>query len=254
MGWLILPSENKCIICNGRGIVIKNNIAYRCSCVKQNLLLKKFKRANLAGILQRQNFKNFDYSFYPNIYCKETNCTYLQAAKKAFLAAQNFCTEIEKGNLHTRGLLFYGPIGTGKTFLASCIANRLLKKGVELLFAVVPDLLDTIKATYDAGNYTGDTETEILDGARNVPILILDDLGAHNYTDWTKNKIYSIINYRVNMNLPTVITTNEELEALDIYLGERTTSRISQLCKIYMLFAPADIRYIKSKQYKKTNT
>lgn len=217
--------------------------------------MKKFKRANLAGMLQKHTFDNYNFKYYPDIYCQETNCTYHQAAQKAYNAAHNFCKEIESGNMHTRGLMFCGSIGSGKTFLAACIANRLLSKGIEVLFAVVPDLLDTIKATYDQSkNSDYEREINILDSARNVPLLILDDLGVHNYTSWTRNKIYSIINYRVNMELPTILTTNEDMETLENYLGERTTSRISQLCNIYMLYTPTDIRIIKNKENRHKNS
>src|SRR5690606_27907594 len=111
-------------------------------------------------------------------------------------------------------------------FLACAIANYVLSKGKPVLFTVVPDLLDQIKATYDRSPLVDSDELAILEGARTVDLLILDDLGAHNYTQWTVNKIYSILNYRVNHQLPVVITTNLSLDELDIYLGERTTSRI----------------------------
>jgi len=75
-----------------------------------------------------------------------------------------------------------------------------------------------------------------------VPLLILDDLGAHNYTDWTRNKLFSIINYRLNYMLPTIITTNINLEDLEHFLGERTTSRIIHMCHPYRLLVEVDIR------------
>ncbi len=244
-----MPDKEVCKKCNGRGIIIKNNKAYKCSCVKQEQFIKRYKRANLAGILKDQTFENFNFKFYKSMYCEETDCSYSQAVQKAYNAAVKFCVEIEKGKMHEKGLLFSGSIGSGKTYLASCIANRLLNKGIRVLFTVVPDLLDMLKATYDKSD-SDEREIKILDGARNVPLLILDDLGTHNYTSWTKNKIYSIINYRVNMDLPTIITTNENMETLEFCLGERTTSRISQLCNIYMLYSDTDIRILKSKKKK----
>jgi len=87
-----------------------------------------------------------------------------------------------------------------------------------------------------------------MDSARRVHVLILDDLGAHNYTEWTRNKLYSIINYRLNNNLPTVITTNLDLAELEEYLGERTTSRIIQMCRIFRLMVETDIRIVKRRE------
>lgn len=140
-----------------------------------------------------------------------------------------------------------GPVGCGKTYLAGAIANELVGYGIEVLFTVVPDLLDEIRSTYDRQE-GGQSEIELLEAARKVGVLILDDLGAHNYTEWTRNKLYSILNFRLIHQLPTVITTNLTLQELDSYLGERTTSRIVQLCRAYRLAAERDIRLVKSQE------
>jgi DNA replication protein DnaC len=84
--------------------------------------------------------------------------------------------------------------------------------------------------------------------ARQAPLLVLDDLGAHNYTDWTRNKIYSIINYRLNHRLPVVATTNISPENLEGYLGERTTSRLLEMCRPYRLLVDLDIRAVQRKE------
>jgi DNA replication protein len=104
---------------------------------------------------------------------------------------------------------------------------------------VVPDLLDELRATYKSEI----NEIDLLDSARTIPILILDDLGAHNYTDWTRNRIYSIINYRMNELLPTIITSNLSLDEMEDYIGVRTTSRIIQSSRIFRLSVEEDIRH-----------
>jgi len=76
----------------------------------------------------------------------------------------------------------------------------------------------------------------------------VDDLGAHNYTDWAKNKLYTIINYRLNNRLPTLITSNLDLNDLEQYLGQRTTSRIIQMCKFYRLLVETDIRMLMRRE------
>jgi len=169
------------------------------------------------------------------------NTSYYDSATVTLKAAKDF-TRRYLENRHTDGLLLTGQVGSGKTFLACCIANALLVRGKTVLFIVVPDLLDQIKATYDAKNENSVTESELLDTAREVPLLILDDLGAHNYTEWTRNKIFNIINHRLNYLLPTIITTNINLEDLEQYLGDRTTSRIFQMCRPYRLLVDVDIR------------
>mgnify|MGYP000847701371 FL=1 len=113
----------------------------------------------------------------------------------------------------------------------------------------MPDFLDAIRSTYNKGTAEED-ETTLIKGARQVDVLVLDDLGVHNYTPWTCNKLYSLLNYRMNYHLPVVITTNLDLSEIEKFLGKRTTSRIVQMCRVYRLTVDQDIRYQKSVENK----
>lgn len=233
----------QCSLCQDRGLVLKEGMAYPCPCQRQRSLQHRFRYANLSSLLQGQTFDKFNLNFYPDDkYVPGREITYRQAARQALEAAMNFVKEYE-ANRNTRGLLFTGPVGSGKTFLASAIVNALVQRHHPVLFVVVPDLLDEIKATYN-GPRQGYTELDLLEAARTTGVLVLDDLGAHNYTEWTANKLYSILNFRLNGQLPTIITTNLSLAELDQYLGERSTSRIVQLCRAYRLFVDKDIRHL----------
>ncbi|HHX64594.1 MAG TPA: ATP-binding protein [Chloroflexi bacterium] len=116
-------------------------------------------------------------------------------------------------------LLFIGPYGCGKTHLAAAIANRALERGVPVLFVVVPDLLDHLRAAYAPSSPV--TYDELFDQVRNVELLILDDLGTQNATSWAAEKLFQILNYRYNARLPTVITTNQTIGDMDPRLASR---------------------------------
>lgn len=238
-----------CKICGDRGIVLKDDVAVPCICSKQRAAERLIIDSRMPRNLLNCSLDRFCFTYYDkNCFDREKGISYYEIAKLAHRAAKEFIDNFLK-DPNTDGLLFTGDVGSGKTFLASCIANSLLKRGQVVLFAVVPDLLDQIKATYDFGKGAGEvTEFDLLDTARQVPLLILDDLGAHNYTEWTRNKIYSIINYRLNHRLPVIVTTNIKLDEIEEYLGERTTSRLLEMCKPFRLMVELDIRAVRRKE------
>lgn len=236
-----------CELCGDRGIILRGEVAVPCVCLRQKAVNKLFKASCMPKKLLNCTLDNFNFKYYAKDCLDiEKGVTFYNIAKLAYQAAGNFISKFLQ-DPNTDGLLFSGQVGSGKTFLACSIANALLKKGKVVLFVVVPDLLDQIRATFDAvrNEYT---EYELLNTARQVPLLILDDLGAHNYTEWSRNKIYSIINYRLNHRLPIIVTTNITPEDLEEYLGERTTSRILEMCRPYRLLVDMDIRAIQRKE------
>lgn len=106
------------------------------------------------------------------------------------------------------GLFITGPKGTGKTHLAAAIANKLMQSGTAVICMTMIDLLDRIKRTYDQRTQWGTSEGAVLNTYKEVPLLIIDDMGKEPATEWAVSKIYAIINARYEAYLPTIITTN----------------------------------------------
>jgi len=131
-------------------------------------------------------------------------------------------------------ILFKGGFGAGKTHLAAAIANYRLQIGQPALFIVVPDLLDYLRATYSPNSAV--TYDERFEALRGAPLLLLDDLGAHSATPWAQEKLFQLLNFRYNAQLPTVITTNQELEEIDLRLRSRLAD--VTLCQIVHINAP----------------
>lgn len=226
----------KCNICKDTGYIIIDQLAYQCQCVKSlNKLPEK---------LSRNFLEDFNLDFYPKkaINPEKSRDTYYDKALILFSDVVNFVNELISGEKYVKGLFITGPIGSGKTHLVSAIYNELKKSKVDVVFFVVPDLLEQGKA--DMFNENG--SRDVFARAKKAKVLILDDLGAHNYTPWIINQLYSLINYRLNNMLTTIITTNLRLDDIDIRLDERIASRILELCNIYNLNVDVDIRYKKN--------
>lgn len=116
-------------------------------------------------------------------------------------------------------LLFQGNFGSGKTHLAAAIANHRLAQGDRVLFVTVPDLLDHLRASF--GPTSESPYDELFEQVRTAPLLIMDDLGAESATAWAEEKLYQLVNHRYLHQLPTVITTNCELNAMDPRIRSR---------------------------------
>lgn len=119
-------------------------------------------------------------------------------------------------------LVFTGPSGCGKTHLAVAVANSCIEQGRTVYFIVIADLLDHLRSTYAPDAPV--SYDELFDQVRNVPVLVLDDLGTQNATPWAQDKLFQVFNHRFNAALPTVITVRGPLERLDERLRTRIES------------------------------
>ena len=131
-------------------------------------------------------------------------------------------------------LVFLGVHGCGKTHLAAAIANYRLRAGQPVFFAVVPDLLDHLRSTFSPESKVA--YDRVFEGVKTSPLLILDDLGTESSTSWAQEKLYQILNYRYNSQLPTVITVGGFLEELQGRLSSRLTD--PKLSNVIAIFAP----------------
>ena len=108
-----------------------------------------------------------------------------------------------------KGMIFFGPTGTGKTFTAACIANALLDKGVPVIMTSLAKLTDSIDF-----NDASKSATAIIEKFNKADLLIVDDLGVERSTSFAMEKQYEFINGRYASKKPMILTTNLTMDQL----------------------------------------
>jgi DNA replication protein DnaC len=224
--------EELCPLCSGAGYLRRDvppgnpdfGRAIPCQCKLEEISEKRLgdlQQASNLALLSRMTFESFRPDGF-GLGPREQ-----KSLKDAYLRAREFAENPQ------RWLILLGGYGCGKTHLAAAIANYCLARGQPTLFIVVPDLLDHLRSTYSPESTI--SYDQRFEAILTAPLLILDDLGTQHTTAWAREKLYQLFNYRYNAKLPTVITTNRPLEAMDPRLRSRMND--PDLCQIYRILA-----------------
>jgi DNA replication protein DnaC len=207
-----LPGNPDCPICEGIGYLRRDlpiehpefGKLEMCSCrqgqVEQAIRQRLYSLSNLDE-LRHLTFENF----LPR---GRVGLSPLQAdsLEEAYNQAFRFAQSLEGW------LVLKGTYGSGKTHLAAAIANFAVSLGVPTLFLTVPDLLDSLRFAYQNPDIAFE---ERFEAVRTAKLLVLDDFGTQNATNWAQEKLFQIINHRYINHLPLVVTTNLALNQIE---------------------------------------
>jgi len=123
-------------------------------------------------------------------------------------------------NERAGSLLLFGEAGRGKTHAAIAVQREYFMRGRSTRFWSVPNMLDALRpSARDAA------AEDVMREAREVDLLILDDLGSERSSDWTLERLYIIVNDRWMAKRRNVVTTNCDPVGLSKAIGERMFSR-----------------------------
>ena len=143
-----------------------------------------------------------------------------------FKLCKRYVTAWDKMFENNQGLLFWGDVGTGKSYAAACIANELLAQRVPVIMTSLVKLLELIERDRDA-------EASIINRICKAKLVVFDDLGAERSTNYGLEKVYNIIDSRYRSGLPMILTTNLDIETMKNEIDirySRIYDRIFETC------------------------
>ena len=149
-----------------------------------------------------------------------------QTNPKVSSIAHKYVENFSKLKAKGKGLLFYGTVGAGKTFISACIANALIDQGYPCLVTNFARLTNTIGGMYDG-------KQEYIDSLNRFTLLVIDDLAAERDTEYMNEIVFNIIDSRYRSGLPLIITTNltaQELKNPAQISKQRIYSRLFEMC------------------------
>ena len=227
-----LKAKFTCPICNDSGYVNGS----RCQCF--NELIKKYTvdELNESCKIELHDFDEFNLGLYSNIPDEKSGIIPRERMSEILIQCKNYVDTFSKDSC---SLFFLGKTGLGKTFISSMIAKALIEKGFNVVFDSINNFL--IMAENDHfGRSNGNTVETII----NADLVILDDLGSEFSTPFNNSTLYNIINTRINMEVPTIVSTNLSLSELNEKYDDRIISRLTGMYTPFRFFG-TDIRQVK---------
>lgn len=202
----------------------------KCRCFLKEEIQILYSSSRLQAVLSEENFSTLSFDVYDD------------EQKAAMPAVIRKCRDfIRTFDTEKPSLLFYGPVGTGKTFLTNCIAKELLDSGHSVIYFTAFQFFEHFSVT--GGPEAGAPEQRH-EALLDSDLLILDDLGTEMANTFTVSRLFQILNERALRRRSTILSTNlSPKDFRDIY-SERVFSRITS-CYTLVKFTGSDIRIRK---------
>lgn len=196
----------------------------KCHCFKQAIVNLVYAQSNVQNKIEKENFSNFSYAYYPDSKVDPvTGRTPLANIKRVVQSAMDF---IEHFSTSHSNLMIYGNTGVGKTFLSNCIAGELLKRAHTVIYFTSFQLFDILEK-YKF--HSTDMNEELMAQYEYIlecDLLIIDDLGTELVNSFTASGLYWVINERHLRQKSMIISTNLSFDQLKTSYSERIFSRL----------------------------
>ena len=214
-----------CPICKDLGYVRPGVL---CECVLKEKQADRETYSGIYGNLRKKRFSNFLVKYYNNPENMQQKVEVCKEMVKKITLGQQCCS-----------LVFIGDVGRGKTHLSLAIANEVLDNGKDVIYRRMNDLLEEIReAKYDG------KDEGYLKKIYNCDLLVIDDFGAENASDFAKSQMRILIEERNINNKPWIISTNLDLNMINDLYSVRIADRLLENTRVFAFDAPKSIREI----------
>lgn len=241
-----LEPDYVCKICQDTGFVVLDDKVQACKCRAQLFIELLYEQSKLKEVLKDHNFSNFNLNYYSKqVDPKEGLSPYenmVRIKKEVVKFIENFDKPDQKN------LLFYGPTGLGKTFLAHCIAKEIIDKGKTVIFLDSISFFEILKDKYSKMlRLYEEVNDEEYKSLEEVDLLIIDDLGNEGKNaEFCHGVFQSLLDKRFLTGKKMVITTNYSLDGLITLYSQFIMGRLQEHFMFLHLFGE-DVRVIKTK-------
>ena len=221
-------------LCEGTGFVLDedSNVARPCRCRDQRIALAKTRS------LHHEIPKKFRHVAFDRWPVTEMDPMLVREVRA-------YCRRIDEKIDSGQGIWFFGPRGTGKTTLAMLISQHALRAKRSVAIYTAPRLLAAIRNTYE--DDSKQSYDQLMDRLRAVELLHIEDLAVARTTDWVLEQFYTVVNDRYQDERAILFTADvKSPEELAAHVGERTYSRLFEMCRDPIPIFGSDQRLEKS--------
>ncbi len=224
-----------CEQCKDRGFLSNGK---KCSCFKQKLIDRAYNLSNLNNTLEKENFHNFNIDLFSSESYGKEELTPRQNMMHLLNTSEGFVMNFE--DPQTKNLLFYGPTGLGKTYLANCVAKALLDRGYIVIYQTSFKMIEVLEDL----RFRRSENKEEYNLLFEADLLIIDDLGAELTNSFTNSELFNLINSRILREKKIMISTNLSPMELAERYDDRIFSRLIAHFDVLKFFGD-DLRWEK---------
>lgn len=228
-----LEAQYSCQICNDKGYAGGE----RCVCYRELLNRLAVEKLNSEANMPKCDFEHFSLSYYDGKNDNGMDC------RKKMEENFKFCLDYANSfSKDSPSLFLLGKTGVGKTHISLSIAKKAAERGYTAAYGSLLNYLRIIEKEHFGRSE--DNETDTMQVLINTDLLVLDDLGSEFRSNFYESALYNIINSRINLGLPTIISSNLSTAELQRNYNDRIISRIFGTFTT-LLFVGEDVRQIK---------